>query len=608
MVQYRDLNAPPARMLADVVADMKAQERQSKTGDAGVKDLGETGDIIWPRWDGGEESVREVGENVEAARVSIAELNDVILPELSDELDTARTDLQQKLDAANARIDDIIVDGGGAGNFTTYSINEPSTAGTGDGDQWFRVVNGEVIGQWRWDGDVWVPVTLTDAVIAGIDLSKLVSNGNLSEVVANKIWADLFTANKITTQELAAGAVTAENLAAGAIHADEIVGGSFTGETFEGGTFTGGLFKTSDDLPGQVVLADDAYVTHLDGGGTWPGIRVVPTDTSDVSLPAAIGPSENGLTIFGGRKLTGGSSIVQANPAASYMRTFRDDSSRGGEVQTSPTASYMRTYQADGTPGGEVQTSPTASYIRTYQADGTTGGSIQTSPTTSFMRTYREDGGIGGSIQTSPTTSFMQTYGGDGGRGQMRATPTLAEVGVIGSDGYNRARITADANTVTLFSATNGRTYLRLDSEGISAESGGSKVSLIPEVRPFQYSALWNMDLSPSPIMVQHLPGGKLCQAQARIQNLTGSSFSLPYNNWVTLNLNPIPSDLRGGYTDYIEIRLPQADARGVLEMNYSTGSIRVRNLHRDSDGNGVNISWTNNNSIWFPMRWFVPN
>ena len=64
MVQYRDLNAPPSRMLADVVADMKAQERQSKTGDAGVKDLGEAGDIVWPRWDGGEDSVREVSVTV----------------------------------------------------------------------------------------------------------------------------------------------------------------------------------------------------------------------------------------------------------------------------------------------------------------------------------------------------------------------------------------------------------------------------------------------------------------------------------------------------------------------------------------------------------------
>ena len=558
MVQYRDLNAPPARTLAEIVADMRASERQSKTGDAGVKDLGESGDIVWPRWDGGEDSVREVSTNVEAARTDIRELNEVILPGLADELEDSRTELQQKLDAANARIDDIIVDGGGAGNFTTYSINEPTTEGAGEGDQWFRVVNGEVIGQWRWDGAAWVPVTLTDAIIAGIDLSKLVSNGNLSEVVANKMFADLFAANKITAQELAVGAVTAENIASGAIHADEIVGGSFTGETFEGGIFTGGLFKTSDALPGQVELADDAYVTHLDGGGVYPGVRITPIDTSRTSLPAAIGPSALGLTVFGGRSVTGESSIVQCNPDGAFLRAF--------------------------------------------MAGGGTGGEMKTSATTSLLRTYREDGSSGGVVQTSPTSSFMRTYGDDGGRGQIRATPTKAEVSVIGSDGYNQARITADANTVTLFSATNGQTYLRLDNEGISAESGGSKVSLIPQVRPFQYSSLWNADLSPSPIMVQHLPGGKLCQAQIRIQNLTGSSLSLPNETWVTLNYNPIPSDLRGGFTDYIETTLPQASARGRIEMNYSTGSIRIRNI------SGADIAWTNNNSIWFPMRWFVPN
>ena len=102
--------------------------------------------------------------------------------------------------------------------------------------------------------------------------------------------------------------------------------------------------------------------------------------------------------------------------------------------------------------------------------------------------------------------------------------------------------------------------------------------------------------------MVQHLPGGKLCQAQIRIQNLSGSSLSLPNETWVTLNYNPIPSDLRGGFTDYIETTLPQASARGRIEMNYSTGSIRIRNM------SGADISWTNNNSIWFPMRWFSPN
>ena len=570
MVQYRDLNAPPSRMLADVVADMRASERQSKTGDAGVKDLGEAGDIVWPRWDGGEDSVREVSANVEAARTDIAELNEVILPGLADELETSRTDLQQKLDAANARIDDIIVDGGGAGNFTTYSINEPSGDGTGEGDQWFRVVNGEVIGQWRWDGSIWQPVTLTDAIIAGIDLSKLVSNGNLSEVVANKMFADLFAANKITAQELAVGAVTAENIASGAIHADEIVGGSFTGETFEGGTFTGGLFKTSDDLPGQVELADDAYVTHLDGGGTYPGLRIVPIDTSETNLPAAIGPSTNGLTIYGGRRTGGGSSVVQCNPSEAFLRSFRPAGGSGGEVQTSPEAS--------------------------------------------IVRTYREDGSTGGAMQTSATSSLMRTYSGDGSEsGWVQARPQDAELAYVDANNTYFSQIKADASEAFLHTRAGGANrYLSVDANGIWAKTNESgswqHISLVPQVRPFQYSALWNADQSPAPIMVQHLPGGKLCQAQIRIQNLTGSRLALPYDTWVTVNYNPIPSDLRGGFTDYIEVTLPQLNARGRVEMSYSTGRIRVKSLEKDKDGNPITIDWHNNNSIWFPMRWFSPN
>ena len=71
MVQYRDLNAPPARTLAEIVADMRAQERQSKTGDAGVKDLGETGDVVWPRQDGEVASIRDVDLELADARQQI---------------------------------------------------------------------------------------------------------------------------------------------------------------------------------------------------------------------------------------------------------------------------------------------------------------------------------------------------------------------------------------------------------------------------------------------------------------------------------------------------------------------------------------------------------
>ena len=429
MVKYTHLNRDPGKAMEDLVKKLSASSKGQKTKPTGVKDLGDAGDVVWTREDGSEQSARLIDVDLEAARTAVSELRDVTMPALAEDLSDARTDLQQKLDAANARIDDIIVDGGGAGNFTTYSINEPSSDGTGEGDQWFRVVNSEVIGQWRWDGAAWVPVTLTDAIIAGIDLSKLVSNGNLSEVVANKMFTDIFTANKITSQEIAAGSITTEKIAAEGIVADVIHGGSFTGESFTGGTFTGGLFKTSDALPGQVVLADDACVTHFYGEAPFPGMKVVPTDTTDMDLPASIGPGGLGLTIYGGRNLSGESSIVQANPDGSFMRTYRG---------------------------------------------GATAGEIQTSATASYMRTYREDGTAGGEISSTPTASFMQTYNADGRRGSINTDGTSATVRTLGENGLNRARITASDNTVTLFSATNGQRYLELNETGIWIRTGPS--------------------------------------------------------------------------------------------------------------------------------------
>src|SRR5699024_5094134 len=121
-----------------------------------------------------------------------------------------------------------------------------------------------------------------------------------------------------------------EKLEANSISADLIEGGHFTGETFEGGSFVGGEFRTRDNLPGQVRLADDADVTHLDGGGVFPGLRITPADASDFSHLPGVGPGEHGLTIYGGRRTGGGSSIVQCNPTESFMRTFREGGGTGG--------------------------------------------------------------------------------------------------------------------------------------------------------------------------------------------------------------------------------------------------------------------------------------
>ena len=408
------------------------------------------------------EQMQELGED-------LSELRDVTLPELADELDDAASDLQSKLDAANARIDDIVVDGGGAGNFTTYSINEPSGDGTGEGDQWFRVVNGEVLGQWHWDGHEWEPVSLTDAIISGIDLSKLVGNGGLSEVVANKMFTDIFSANKITAQELAAGAVEAENIAAGAILAETIRGGAFTGETFEGGTFTGGLFQTDEELPGRVRLSNDGYITHLDGGGAFPGLRITPINTSDMEYPAGIGPSTNGLTVYGGQSKSGGSSIVQCHPDAAFLRTFHPSGRVAGAVQTSRLSSLMRTYREGREVAGEVHTSTEASSMRTYREGGAEGGLVQATTESATVRSRRPDGGIGGMIQADSDRSYMRTYSGDGSEsGWVRVRPRDAELAYVNANNNYASRIFAGADEAYIHTKAGGTDrYLTVDKDGV---------------------------------------------------------------------------------------------------------------------------------------------
>ena len=225
----------------------------------------------------------------------------------------------------------------------------------------------------------------------------------------------------------------------------------------EGGEFVGGEFRTSDALPGQVTLSDDAYVTHLDGGGVFPGLRITPSDTSGFNLPPAIGPGVHGLTIFGGRRTEGGSSVVQCNPDASFMRTFRDDNRTAGEIQTSATESFMRTFRDGGGMGGEIQASPTESFIRTFGADGVSRGGVETAPTYSQMTTRAEDGVA---------------------RGVLYSDTSKVEMRVVKSDNYNSARITADGATITLFAEQNGQRYLKINETGIWIESGGKAYNL----------------------------------------------------------------------------------------------------------------------------------
>ena len=85
----------------------------------------------------------------------------------------------------------------------------------------------------------------------------------------------------------------------------------------EGGEFVGGKFRTSDTLPGQVALADDAYVDSA-GGTRRPGISVIPVDTSNMATPPGIGASGDAILVNGGRNLAGGRAHLAMSPGGIY--------------------------------------------------------------------------------------------------------------------------------------------------------------------------------------------------------------------------------------------------------------------------------------------------
>ena len=223
------------------------------------------------------------------------------------------------------------------------------------------------------------------------------------------------------------------------------------------GVFVGGEFRTSDQLPGQVILADDAYI-NSSTGVAHPGIRVEPLDTSAMVRPPGIGPGDLGLYVDGGSDTSGRRSYMRASPTESLMRTIRED----------------------GTTGGAIQTSPTASFMRTFREDGTTGGEIAALPTESFMHTSREDGTTGGAIQTSPTASLMRTYSGNSSEaGWVRVRPQDAELAYVAPNNTYFSQIKADASEAFLYTRAGGTNrYLTVDANGVWVRSGSIAYNL----------------------------------------------------------------------------------------------------------------------------------
>ena len=143
------------------------------------------------------------------------------------------------------------------------------------------------------------------------------------------------------------------------------------------GVFVGGEFRTSDTLPGQVVMSDTALV--LDGA-PGPGIAVTPINALPYSEMPGIGPAYDGMTISGGSFTAGESSGMRTAPDIVQQWAF---TSGGGYSQVYTTGLQTRMERLND--AGELQSAINASNTQASIA-------FLTSPTASKGLYVRNDG------------------------------------------------------------------------------------------------------------------------------------------------------------------------------------------------------------------------
>ena len=200
------------------------------------------------------------------------------------------------------------------------------------------------------------------------------------------------------------------------------------------GVFVGGEFRTSDNLPGGVRIADDAFAYS---GHTLPGIAITPEDTRHTVLPAGVGPWGTGAALRGGEDTSGRSSKIHATPT------------QAGITSTSPTGDAQMFASSSGISMGTTRTSDGLSGhlsvgylgVNLGATDGTAGevGEVTALPRDLRMTLRDVGGNITGQIRVVASTSSISSSDPDGRVTEISAAGRSgARISHTGTDGTVR--------------------------------------------------------------------------------------------------------------------------------------------------------------------------
>lgn len=237
-------------------------------------------------------------------------------------------------------------------NTLRFSLSEPtsSTPGQRSGDTWWRVnTDGNIIGQWTWDGAQWVSVQLRSEVIANLDVSKLSvhDSAQISEAVIGRLFADIFTAHKVTAEQiivgglpseaLADGAVGAVKIADGAVLADKLAADSVLADKIKAGEIETPHMKANsinaDRLIANSITADKVNATSV-------GAELITAGTlRTAGTGERLELNSQGVVLYGSDSDEGDYERVRLGPSGNNLLTIGDTAVSGDSI-SSPRANF----------------------------------------------------------------------------------------------------------------------------------------------------------------------------------------------------------------------------------------------------------------------------
>ena len=250
MAQYRDLNAPPGRVLADIVADMKAEARQSKTGAAGVKDLGLLGDIVWTRPSSSAASLRDVDLDLADARQRIEDA-ERDLSGTGQRLADAEQAVTDAVAAIDGKLDEAALDDDATSRRLATAMEDVTRK--------LIVTESAILNH---------ATLIGDTVVDNINVQgKLIGTDGVFTGTVD--FANVNVTGTQIVNKLAANSISADKISGGSFEGNQFTGGTFEGTAFRGGSFVGGIYAThpNPDQVGGVMIDDNWGIRGWDSDG-----------------------------------------------------------------------------------------------------------------------------------------------------------------------------------------------------------------------------------------------------------------------------------------------------------------------------------------------------